>query len=188
MLAVLGDTEIAVTVAPPVDTVRSALPLIPESVAVTVVDPAAIPSARPAEFTVATDWLASDQVAIELTFAVEPSLYFAVATNCSVAPAAMVAVPGVTETDVIVFVCEPDGEPVPPHPVNVRSETENNAVETTTGRRRVVLMLFEPQRTDTTLMVQITLKVAAGKGSWSVPSSSWYGASLYSGRRGTFEY
>ena len=45
----------------------------------------------------------ADQVAGELTFAVEPSLYFAVATNCSVAPAAMVAVPGATETAVIVF-------------------------------------------------------------------------------------
>ncbi|MGA8431287.1 MAG: hypothetical protein WB729_15810 [Candidatus Sulfotelmatobacter sp.] len=103
MLAVVGDTAIAVTVGAIGDTVSAALPLIPENVAVTVVAPAAIPLARPVEFTVATDWLASDHVAVELTFAVEPSLYFAVATNCSVAPAAIVAVPGVTETAVIVF-------------------------------------------------------------------------------------
>lgn len=58
--------------------------------------PAPTPVASPALFTVATVVLDDCHVAVEVTVAVEPSLYVAVAANCCVPPVATVAVAGVT--------------------------------------------------------------------------------------------
>jgi hypothetical protein len=41
--------------------------------------------------------------AVDVTFAVEPSVYVAIAVNCCVAPAAMLAVAGVTAMEVTTF-------------------------------------------------------------------------------------
>jgi hypothetical protein len=94
--------EVSVLVDPPV-TLRVVVPLTPIIAALTAVDPAATPVAMPLAFTVAIELLAAAQVAAELMFAVEPSLYVAVAVNCSVAPTAMLGVAGVTAIDVSVF-------------------------------------------------------------------------------------
>jgi hypothetical protein len=80
MLAVLGDTEIAVGVF--ATTLSFAVPLTPPSEAVTVVEPAATPAARPVELIVATVVVATVQLAVAVAFAVEPSVYVAVAVNC----------------------------------------------------------------------------------------------------------
>jgi hypothetical protein len=61
-----------------------------------VVDPAAAAVARPAAVMVAVAVLELVQAAVEVTFAVDPSLYVAVAVNCCVAPAAMLGAAGVT--------------------------------------------------------------------------------------------
>jgi hypothetical protein len=74
MLAVAGNTEIEVTVTVAAVTVSDTDPLIPLSDAVTMVEPTATPVARPLEFTVANAGVAAAQVAVELTFAVEPLL------------------------------------------------------------------------------------------------------------------
>ena len=58
----------------PAMTVSDAFPLIPLSDAVTVVESAVAPVARPVEFMVATAGVVAAQVAVELTFAVEPLL------------------------------------------------------------------------------------------------------------------
>jgi hypothetical protein len=55
-------------------TVSAAVPLMPLTVAVTVLDPAATPIASPAALIVATVVPELVQVAVEVTFAVEPSL------------------------------------------------------------------------------------------------------------------
>jgi hypothetical protein len=67
------------------------------------VDPEATAVARPLELIVATAVFAAAQVAVVVTFAVDLSLYVAVAVNCSVAPAARLSVPGDTEIAVSVF-------------------------------------------------------------------------------------
>jgi hypothetical protein len=79
-LAGLGDTETAVTTLAATPSV--AVPLTPLSEAVTVVEPAATPVARPAGLIVATVVVAAVQFAAAVTFAVELSLYVAVAVNC----------------------------------------------------------------------------------------------------------
>jgi hypothetical protein len=73
MLALGGATAIDVSVTVPV-TPSDALPVIPLSDAVTAVEPAASPVARPLEFIVATAGVATAQVAVALTLAVEPLL------------------------------------------------------------------------------------------------------------------
>lgn len=74
-LADEGETAMEVTVfAGAEGTVIAAVPLTPPSEAVTVVEPAATPVARPAEFTVAMDGAALIQVAVEVTSFVELSL------------------------------------------------------------------------------------------------------------------
>ncbi|MGC1374076.1 MAG: hypothetical protein WA824_18215, partial [Candidatus Sulfotelmatobacter sp.] len=105
-LAVGGVTEIDVSVfvTVTVSTLRVALPVVPLSEAVTLVDPAATPVSTPLALIVAIDGLPTAQVTVELTLAVEPSLYFAVAVNCCVAPIKMLAVAGDTVTAVNVFV------------------------------------------------------------------------------------
>ncbi|HTU49520.1 MAG TPA: hypothetical protein VMF56_02945, partial [Acidobacteriaceae bacterium] len=74
MLGVAGVTEMAVIVFVAAVTVSMAVPLIPLSEAVTEVVPAATAVVIPAEFIVATPALADIQVAVDVTFAVEPSL------------------------------------------------------------------------------------------------------------------
>lgn len=68
----MGDTEIEVTTF--AFTVSVAVPLIPLSEAVTVAVPGVTPVAKPVEFTVAMDVVPLVQLAVELIFAVDPSL------------------------------------------------------------------------------------------------------------------
>lgn len=67
-------------------------------------DPAATPLASPLEFTVAMELSDELQVAFEVTSAVEPSLYVAVAVNCCVAPVLTLADAGVTAREASVAV------------------------------------------------------------------------------------
>jgi hypothetical protein len=103
-LGVAGVTEIAVTVLAAAVIVSTAVPLTPLRDAVMFVDPAATPVATPVALIVAADLLPDTHVAVDVTFAVELSLYVAVAVNCCVTPTAMLGVAGVTEIPVIVFV------------------------------------------------------------------------------------
>jgi hypothetical protein len=80
ILAVLGDTEIAVSVL--VTTLSAAVPLTPLSEAVTAVEPGATAVASPFKLMVATAAVATVQLAVAVTSAVELSLYVAVAENC----------------------------------------------------------------------------------------------------------
>ncbi len=135
MLAVAGETAIAVTVFTVVETFRLALPLTPLSAAVTVVEPAATAFTSPVEVMVATVWLAAVHVTDELTFTVDPSLYVAVAVNCWLAPGAKLALAGVTEIDVSVFVVLVEGEPIPLQPTLTRiSDSESNEAQTEKNR------------------------------------------------------
>lgn len=86
----LGETEIAVTFS-------AALPLTLFSEAVTVAEPAPAAVASPPDLMVATAFLSIVQAAVAVTSLVDPSLYFAVAVNCWVAPAPMFAGLGATE-------------------------------------------------------------------------------------------
>jgi hypothetical protein len=74
MLGVAGVTAIEESVMTGAVTVNAAVPLMPLTVAVTVLDPATTPVASPAALIVATVALELVQVAFEVTFAVEPSL------------------------------------------------------------------------------------------------------------------
>jgi hypothetical protein len=74
MLAVAGETAMAVNVFATAATVSVALPLMPSRVAVTVVEPAATAVASPDGLMEATFGSASVQRADAVTFAVEPSL------------------------------------------------------------------------------------------------------------------
>jgi hypothetical protein len=73
MLALDGANAIDVSVTAGV-TASDAPPVIPLSEAVSVVEPVVIPVARPPEFMVATAGVATVQMAVELTLAVEPLL------------------------------------------------------------------------------------------------------------------
>jgi hypothetical protein len=84
-------------------TVSTAFPAIPFSEAVICVEPEAAAVASPLELIVATAVFAVLQVAVVVTFAVDLSLYVAVAVNCSVAPTARLSVLGDTEMAVSVF-------------------------------------------------------------------------------------
>jgi hypothetical protein len=74
MLAVLGVIAIETSVFTAAPTASVAVPLTPLSDAVIVVEPAATPVASPAKFTVATAAVELVQLAVVVTFAVEPSL------------------------------------------------------------------------------------------------------------------
>ena len=74
MLSVAGVTEIAVTVFVAAVTLSAAVLLKPLSEAVMVLEPEVAPVAKPDEFTVATAVLEVAQAAVDVTFAVEPSL------------------------------------------------------------------------------------------------------------------
>jgi hypothetical protein len=74
MLAVAGVTAIAVSVIGVAVTLSAALPLTPLNEAKMVLEPGVAPVAKPDEFTVATATFEVVQVAVAVTFAVEPSL------------------------------------------------------------------------------------------------------------------
>lgn len=107
--------------------VRVAVPLMPSTVAVSVVAPEATPVARPALLMVATAVAELVQVTAEVTLLVEPSLKVAIAAYCWVAPGARVSIEGVMAMEVMVGVGLPELEPEPevlvpgvlrePHPV-----------------------------------------------------------------------
>ena len=103
MLEEAGVTEIDFRVETAFATVSVAVPLMPLRVAVTAVEPAATAVAIPEELIVATAVFAEAQFAVVLIFAVEPSVYVAVAVNCLVAPTAKLAVLGDAEIDASVF-------------------------------------------------------------------------------------
>jgi hypothetical protein len=73
-LAAFGVTAIEVTADVAEVTVSAAVPLTPVNAAVTVVDPAATTVARPAALMVAVAVLELVHVAVEVKFAVDPSL------------------------------------------------------------------------------------------------------------------
>jgi hypothetical protein len=80
VLAVAGATAIEVTVL--ACTVRATAALdTPPNEAVTALVPTPVPVANPLELIVATEVVAEVQVAVEVTFPVEPLLYVAVAVN-----------------------------------------------------------------------------------------------------------
>jgi hypothetical protein len=74
MLAFAGVTAIELSVFAFAVTVSGVVPVTPLSVAVTLLEPAATPVARPVELIVAIAALAVAQVTVVLMFAVEPSL------------------------------------------------------------------------------------------------------------------
>ncbi|HUA91776.1 MAG TPA: hypothetical protein VL991_04370 [Terracidiphilus sp.] len=113
-VALGGVTAIDFTVTGAAVTVRAAVPLTPFNDAEMVLEPAATPVATPAALTVATVEPEDAQVAVEVTLAVEPSLYEAVAVNCAVAATAMLAVAGDTAMLLSVFEVEPVPVPVVP--------------------------------------------------------------------------
>ena len=92
------------------------------SEALMVVEPAATAIATPEEVMVATFAFASVQVAAEVTSAVEPSLYVALAVNCWEAPAARLAVAGdaVIAVSTLVGLLEL-GDEAPPQPAAASS-------------------------------------------------------------------
>lgn len=83
-------------------TVAVTLAVCPLNVALMVVAPSATPLASPDALIVATLVSEEDHVAEEVTFAVEPLLYCAVAVNCCVEPASKLAFAGVTVMPVTV--------------------------------------------------------------------------------------
>ncbi len=137
MLGVAGVTATAVSVFVAAVTVSLAVPLIPLSEAVTEVEPAATAVASPDMLIVAAELLEDVQLAVEVTFAVELSLYVAVAVNCCVVPAAIVAVAGETEIDVSVLIGGGSDELPPPHPVPaITREKERKKAALDNGKRR----------------------------------------------------
>ena len=74
MLGAAGVTAMELRVGAVAVTVMAAVPLIPLSDAVTVVEPDATPLARPAALMVATPVLALTHVTVVVMFFVEPSL------------------------------------------------------------------------------------------------------------------
>jgi len=85
-------------------TVAVVLPFTLLSVAEIVVVPPPCPVARPADEIVATELFDDPQVTLDVTFAVVPLLYVAVAVNCCVEPLAKLGVAGETEIEVTVKV------------------------------------------------------------------------------------
>ena len=130
MVAVAGETAMEASVFAGVAMVRVAVPLSAPMVAVTVVEPAATAVAIPAAVMVATLPFASVQVAEEVTSAVVPSLYVAVAVNCWVAPTARSAVAGEAEIELTTLVVLPEPmDELPPQPAAASSserQTQRN--------------------------------------------------------------
>ena len=116
-LTLAGETATEVTVFGTAVTLSIEFPLTPFSEAVIAVDPEATAVAMPPEFTVATAGVAAIQFAVEVTFAVELSLYVAVAVNCCVAPTPILVLDGDTESAVSVFVVPAELAGMDWHPV-----------------------------------------------------------------------
>jgi hypothetical protein len=124
-LALEGETAMAVTVFAAIATVSVEFPVTPLSEAATVVEPEATAVTSPVELIVATAGAATVQLAVAVTSPVEPSLYFAVALNCCVAPIPTLVLDGDTETATAVFVAPADPDEPPWHPVlMIMSESE----------------------------------------------------------------
>jgi hypothetical protein len=113
MFAVVGKTAIEVTMTAAGVTVSVDVAVNPFAVAVMVVVPAATPVASPTGLTVATAVFDEVHVAPEVSAPVAPLLKVALAVNCWVAPAAMLAVVGETETAVTVGAGVVVGDPQP---------------------------------------------------------------------------
>jgi len=143
MLAFAGVTLTEVKVFVAAWTVRPAEPLIPFSEAVTVVDPVAFAVTNPVLLTDAIDPEAVVHAAVELTLAVEPSLYFAVAVNCCVWPVWMLALAGDTANEDNVFV--PPWVPVvleiPWHPIPAIVKARVEVVNTEESKKRRVAFI-----------------------------------------------
>jgi hypothetical protein len=113
MLGDAGETAIEVTVTVGAVTVSVAVAVNPSSVALMVVVPAVAPVASPPELTVATAVFDDAHVTPEVSAPVAPLLKVALAVNCWVAPAAMLAVVCETETAVTVGAGVVVGDPHP---------------------------------------------------------------------------
>jgi hypothetical protein len=121
---------------------------------VTLVEPEALPVANPLELIEAIDELDTVQVTLELTLAVEPSLYFAVAVNCCVLLVWIVALAGETESEDKVLVAggvlEELGSPEHPVPA-INSASEQSATTENKIRQRVACMdLLRSERVGST--------------------------------------
>jgi hypothetical protein len=127
-VVVAGVTAMDVKVFAVGGTVSIALPLTPFSVAVTLVDPAAIAVPNPDAFTVATVPSMHFQVAVLVTSAVVPSTYVAVAAYCCVFPTGMSALPGVRERAVTVLAPVTMLDVDAPHPA-ISSGSITNAMK-----------------------------------------------------------
>lgn len=114
ILAVAGVTAMELTVFAAAVTVSAAVPAVPLRDAVIVDEPAAAAVTMPPALMLATEVLELVQVAVEVTSAVKPVLYVAVAVNCCVVPAAMLGDAGVTAMDVTValLMTTPPPQPV----------------------------------------------------------------------------
>ncbi len=98
----VGDT-VTDTCVTAVATDTDAVPVCPLSAALMDALPPATAVTIPAELTVAIEALEVVHFAALVTFAVEPSLYFAVAVSCWLAPALSGSVEGLIEIEVRVF-------------------------------------------------------------------------------------
>ena len=138
-LAVAGVTAIELTDGAAAVTSRDAVPLAPSSRPVTVAFPEATAVAVPAPLIVATAVFDTDHVAIDVMFALDPSLYVAVAVKASVSPTAMLAQPGESATEdtallALVFVELAAGAPQPSMNRTVRMVNKHR--ERQAARRR----------------------------------------------------
>src|SRR4029077_10421622 len=82
--------------------------------------------------------------AVELTLAVEPSLYFAVAVNCCVCPDWMLMLAGDTATEDSVFVPPPelDVPEMPEHPIPAMVKAMVEAVKTEESKKPRVAFIY----------------------------------------------
>lgn len=100
-LALVGETAMELTVL--AVTVSEAVPLTPPIEAKIAVEPAPTAFARPDEFIEATAVFALVHPTVVVTLAVVPSLYVAIAVNCCVSPAAILAFAGEIVIEVTVL-------------------------------------------------------------------------------------
>lgn len=118
MVAVVGEIAIEVTVTAAAVTVSVVVAVNSFAVALIVAVPAATPVASPVELTVATAAFDEVHVTPEVSAPVAPLLKVALAVNCWVAPTAMLAVVGITETAVTIGTGVGVGDPQPATAIN----------------------------------------------------------------------
>jgi hypothetical protein len=156
MLAVSGAIvmEVRVLFTLSVSTSSVAALFTPLIDAVTLVDPEALPVANPPELIEAIDELATLQVTLELTVAVEPSLYFAVAVNCCVLLVWIVALAGETESEDKVLVAggvlDELGRPWHPVPAISKAREEDATTENTNPQRVACMDPLRSERVQST--------------------------------------